>query len=199
MTINNVIIIPIVGAFIGWLTNKIALWMLFHPDRARGPSWVAWQGLIPRRKEELARAIARTVTEKLLTEKDLNSMLASVDLRLYLREATDSFIEQRLTGTVRGYQFMPESVRDRVVVAIKQIVGERLPARIDDISPDFAGRVIADLNLGQHLEQRIGDWPTEEVERVTRDVAGREMRGIEIAGAVLGFLIGVVQVVISLM
>jgi len=199
MTTGSLLVIPIVGAFIGWLTNKIALWMLFHPERSRGPRWLAWQGLIPRRKDQLGRAIARTVTEKLLTTDDLNAMLRGVDLRPYLRELTDTLIERRLTGTIRGYQFIPEPVRNHLVGTIQEIVAERLPARINDISSDLASRFITDLELGRHLEQRIVNWPIEELERVTKAVAGREMRGIEMAGAVLGFLIGAVQVVITLL
>jgi uncharacterized membrane protein YheB (UPF0754 family) len=197
MITDSVIVVPLLGAFIGWLTNKIALWMLYHPERAYGPGWFAWQGLIPRRKEELARAIARTVTDKLLTEDDLSDMLRRLNLRVYLREVTDSLIERRLTGTIHGYQFMPHSVRNRLVAAVKEIVAEHLPERIDDVSPDLTTRLIADLDVGRHLEQRITDWPIEEVERVTKAVAGREMRGIEMVGAVLGFLIGAAQTVIS--
>ena len=85
----GVLTAPIVGAFIGWLTNKIALWMLYHPHQVRGPKWLAWQGLVPRRKEELARAVARTVTDNLLTEKDLNEMLGKINLRQHLREISD--------------------------------------------------------------------------------------------------------------
>ncbi|MFH1741839.1 MAG: DUF445 family protein [bacterium] len=198
MTIGFVFTAPIVGAFIGWMTNKIALWMLFHPHQITGPEWFTWQGLIPRRKDELARAISKTVTDNLLTEEDLNGMVRNVDLRRYLREVTDSMIERRLTGTIRGYQLIPQPVRDRLVATIQEIVAERLPERIDDISPNLASRLIAEVDIGRHLEERIVNWPVDDVERVTRVVAGREMRGIEMAGAALGFLVGLFQMLISL-
>ena len=198
MTTSFIFTAPIVGAFIGWMTNKIALWMLFHPHRITGPKWFTLQGLIPRRKDELARAISKTVTDNLLTEEDLNGMVRDVDLRRYLREVTDSMIESRLTGTIRGYQLIPQPIRSRLVSSIQEIVAERLPERIDDISPDLASRLIAEVDIGRHLEERIVNWPVEHVEQVTRVVAGREMRGIEMAGAVLGFLVGLFQMLISL-
>ncbi len=194
---NGLIILPLLGAFIGWLTNKIALWMLYHPTYPRGLRWLTWQGLIPKRRKELAQAITRTVTEKLLTEQDLNRMLDRVNLRSYLREVTDAFIERRLTGTVRGYSVLPNSIRERLVATIKEIVAERLPARISDLSPGLAARLVADLDMANHLHDRIMNWPMDELERVTKEVAGREMRGIEMAGAVLGFLIGMIQALIS--
>ncbi|HPA47069.1 MAG TPA: DUF445 family protein [bacterium] len=187
---------PIIGAFIGWVTNRIALWMLFHPHHAWGPSWFSWQGLIPSRKSDLAQAIARTVTEKLLTKEDLNGMLKDIDLRAYLREVTDAMIERRLSGTIRGFSLIPSPVRERLVIIVQELVAERLPERIDDLSPGLADRVIHDLAIGEHLRNRIANWPVEDVEQVTRSVAGREMRGIEMAGAILGFLVGIIQAVV---
>ena len=116
---------------------------------------------------------------------------------IYAKSAI-SAIERRLTGNIRGYQLIPESVRDRLVEMIKELVAERIPERINDISPNLANKLIGDLDIAEHLEQRISNWPVEDVERVTWAVAGREMRGIELAGAALGFLVGLIHAVISL-
>ena len=191
-----VLIGPIIGAFIGWLTNKVALLMLFKPYHPRGVGFLRWQGLIARRKGDLARAISKTVTERLLTREDLDLMIQKVELRRYLREITDSMIDQRLSGTVRGYRLIPEPVRYRVVSVVKDIVAERLPEKMDDVSPGLTGRFITDLDIAKHVEEKIANWPQEEVERVVRAVAQREMKEIEIAGAVLGFLIGLIQALV---
>jgi len=193
MTTGIVLIGPIIGAFIGWLTNKVALLMLFRPYHPRGFGLLTWQGLIARRKSDLARAISKTVTERLLTHEDLNTMIQKVEIRNYLREITDSMIDRRLSGRVRGYQLIPEAVRFRLVSVVKEIIAERLPEKMDDLSPGLASRFVADLDIARHLEEKISGWPEEEVERVVRAVAQREMKEIEIAGAVLGFLIGLIQ------
>jgi uncharacterized membrane protein YheB (UPF0754 family) len=44
------------------------------------------------------------------------------------------------------------------------------------------------------IEAKLNQFPLEDLERVVFKVAAREIRHIEVTGAVLGFLIGVLQV-----
>lgn len=76
------------GAAAGGVTNRVAIWMLFHP---RHPPTVAgvrlgWlQGAVPKNHERLARSIGRTVGGRLLTSRDLAGALASETLRAAFR------------------------------------------------------------------------------------------------------------------
>lgn len=61
---------PLVGAVIGYVTNSIAIRMLFRPLRPWrlfGLRIPFTPGIIPRRREELAHSIARMVSRQLLT------------------------------------------------------------------------------------------------------------------------------------
>ena len=65
---------PLVGAAIGYITNWIAVKMLFRPLY---PKYIGkWRlpftpGIIPRRKDALAKAIGRAVGEELWTKEDI--------------------------------------------------------------------------------------------------------------------------------
>lgn len=69
------IVLPIaVGALIGYLTNYIAIKMLFLPRK----EWHIgkWRvpftpGVIPKNKSRVASAVANAVSEKLITENDI--------------------------------------------------------------------------------------------------------------------------------
>ena len=57
----KLLLIPIIGFFIGYFTNYIAIKMLFHPKK----SIFGFQGVIPKRKKIIARKIGE-VSEELL-------------------------------------------------------------------------------------------------------------------------------------
>lgn len=60
------IVIPLIGAFIGWITNVLAIRLLFRPHRPFQFLFWTFQGLIPKRRAEIAANVARVVDKDLL-------------------------------------------------------------------------------------------------------------------------------------
>ncbi|MBQ3258036.1 MAG: DUF445 family protein [Oscillospiraceae bacterium] len=84
---------PLIGAFIGYCTNYIAVKMLFHPYKEVklfGLTLPFTPGVIPKNKPRLARAIARAVSDVLLTKEDMAGLI------------TDAAIDSAGTALVSG-------------------------------------------------------------------------------------------------
>nr|WP_255639804.1 DUF445 family protein [Aquibacillus saliphilus] len=74
----------VVGAIIGGLTNSLAIKMLFRPYQARYiGNWKIplTPGLIPKRRDELARQLGKTVVDHLLTPEGLKQKLRQADFK----------------------------------------------------------------------------------------------------------------------
>ena len=56
-----------IGAMIGWITNYIAIKMLFRPYKEMNFLFFKIQGLIPKRRSEIAVSIADTVQKELIS------------------------------------------------------------------------------------------------------------------------------------
>ncbi|WP_040952584.1 DUF445 domain-containing protein [Gorillibacterium massiliense] len=90
-----VIISVSVAAFVGGVTNHLAIKMLFHPRRE-----IRWfgiklpftPGLIPKRKEEIGRSLGKVVVTHLVTKEGLQGML--------LKPVFRGSIENRLSETI---------------------------------------------------------------------------------------------------
>ncbi|AZR73326.1 hypothetical protein BBF96_07985 [Anoxybacter fermentans] len=83
------IVSPLVGAGIGYITNWIAIKMLFRPIkpvRIFGKEISSLQGVIPKRHKDLARSIGKTVGEHLLTEDAFQNILETPETRERIRK-----------------------------------------------------------------------------------------------------------------
>src|SRR6266511_2663165 len=90
-----------VGALSGYVTNAIAVWMLFHPYEPWGIGRFRLQGAMPKSKARLAKSIGKTVGQRLLTEEDLARQLSAPGLRAAFDRAIAVFLDRAL-NTPRG-------------------------------------------------------------------------------------------------
>ncbi|MGI6173300.1 MAG: DUF445 domain-containing protein [Christensenellales bacterium] len=98
---------PLVGAIIGYITNDIAIRMLFRPTN---PIYILGRrvpftpGLIPKEKARLAEAVGKTVGGNLLTADTVESALLSDRMTEKITGAVDAFLTKlRESGeTVEG-------------------------------------------------------------------------------------------------
>ena len=75
---------PFIGAIIGYITNYIAVKMLFRPYEAKyvfGKRVPLTPGIVPKSKDRVARAIASAVMGNLLTPEDLEKNLLKAELK----------------------------------------------------------------------------------------------------------------------
>ena len=88
---------PLIGGLIGYFTNFIAIKMLFwprHEIRIRGHVLPFTPGIIPKRKNQLARVIGEAVAAKVFTEQDIQAIFLSDGMKEAVADSfMDSFYE----------------------------------------------------------------------------------------------------------
>lgn len=126
-------ILPIlIGVTAGFLTNAIAIWMLFHPYepiRILGVR-VLPMGAIPKEMDRIARRIGETVGKELLTPEDITRTLSSESFRDRFDEALAGALHallDRELGSLRGVvtpeqAAQLEDILDRLVAKLLQVV-----------------------------------------------------------------------------
>jgi uncharacterized membrane protein YheB (UPF0754 family) len=93
------IVPPLAGAFIGYITNLIAIWMLFRPlkeTRVFGFRLPFTPGVLPRERGKFADSIGRMVENELLTPGVLRERLAKTEVRDKIETAVGSYTGQML-------------------------------------------------------------------------------------------------------
>ncbi|MBQ3409087.1 MAG: DUF445 family protein [Clostridia bacterium] len=137
---------PLIGAVIGYITNWIAVKMMFRPlkEIRIGKFKLPFTpGIIPKNKERIAKSIAVAINENLLTNSDLIDKLMSDDIQDSIKEKVANFamsdekLEDKLLNTIDKQKFnqvrgnltnkLSNSIYLSILEAnVGQIVGEQV-------------------------------------------------------------------------
>lgn len=116
---------PLVGAFIGYLTNKIAIRMLFRPLKAYrfcGMKLPMTPGVIPSKRHQLAQNIGDMVGGHLLTSTEISKALEKESFQDQLlgliRERIGGVLDRELTSLPR---LIPKKYRSYLEIGVKAL------------------------------------------------------------------------------
>jgi uncharacterized membrane protein YheB (UPF0754 family) len=148
------------GGIIGAFTNYIAIKMMFRPyseKRLFGFVVPFTPGIIPKRQNDLAKAIGRVVSDNLVDADGISKMLLSDETIGKLESKIDEMIHSLQTNenSLRVF-FSNYAGEERVENLIKR-VNDNLVSKIDGIvSDEKIGLTIAASAMSA-LDERIGD------------------------------------------
>ncbi|UCG76266.1 MAG: DUF445 family protein, partial [Gemmatimonadota bacterium] len=156
------------GALAGGITNRIAIWMLFHPYEplrlfGRPVGWM--QGALPKNQARLAATVGRTVGTRLLTADDLSAELRDEELRatfeVRIREILTDLIEEEHPSLS---ELLPERVLGEAEALLGQVFDELVQRALTGLeSPGFAAEAerlleaTADLLEGERLSETLDE------------------------------------------
>jgi uncharacterized membrane protein YheB (UPF0754 family) len=187
----NLIMIPIISALIGWITNVIAIRAIFRPyEPVRILGW-EWQGVIPKRKEELARVIGEIVEQDLINIEDVIRQLEQCKIKEHVLSSIMVAVDKRVKEKMGN--FLPLGLREAASELIVDFVIREVKHFLDDTMETVACVVRSRIKIAELVEAKIKAFDVRELEILVQRVASRELKHIEILGAVLGFGVGLVQ------
>jgi uncharacterized membrane protein YheB (UPF0754 family) len=186
---------PFVGALIGWLTNFLAIKMLFRPRQPWFILGFILQGVVPRRQRDLALKIGEVVEEELLKSEDILSAINTEELRGHLAAVIETRLDRFLRERLFRGEFLFEKVLSREVV---QRVKRALITELVNLFPleveAAMKQLVEKVNIRKIVADRVVQFDFERLENLVYRVARTELFWVEISGGILGFIIGLLQV-----
>jgi len=190
----RLVIMPVVGGLIGWFTNYLAVKMLFRPRRPVGLPGLKVQGLVPRRRSELARSVGEVVEREFISHDDVKEALSDPEflqgLRPHLEEQVDAFLSRRV---VRSNVWLRVAFSTDAVMRLKERVVDELVASLPEMVEGITANLQDRLHFGEMVRSKIEAFELDRLEETVTRVAARELKAIEVFGGIIGFAIGLVQ------
>ena len=185
---------PLIAATIGWVTNWLAIKMLFHPRKPLRFFFWKWQGLIPRRQQQLATEAAEIIEREILQQHLILSEIKKIELSPHLEKTAKILVWERIGPQLRAIPLLGNFVNDSVLAKFETIASAEIKKEAGPLVEKVATEFESSVDLKRMIEDNIAAFDLERLETIVNQVAKREFQTIEQLGAVLGFLIGCVQV-----
>ncbi len=152
------IIAPLLGGIIGYITNDIAIRMLFRPHRAKylfGIKIPFTPGIIPKEKGRIASAIGGAISENLMSKDVLEKNLLSDEMITKIRLSIDSFFETQKNNqeTVREFlaHYLTANDIDRLIRGLKEGLIEQVSTKLSESN---LGEKISEVVM-EHVSSKL--------------------------------------------
>ena len=195
----KLVIMVIISAAIGWITNWVAIKMLFRPYNEINLGLFKIQGLIPKRRAEIGIGIANVVQNELISIKDVIANIDREEFSKRLNDLIDDVLEKNLKTKVKEkfpvmQMFFSDKMAKDVSNTIKGIVMEN-QEKIFEIFSNYAEE---NIDFSTIITDKISNFSLDKLEEIINGLAKKELKHIEVIGAILGAFIGLVQYFITL-
>jgi len=236
-----------IGATIGYITNFIAIKMLFRPYKAKklGGITVIPQGIIPKEKANLAKNVADVVENHLLDREELHKLINSEkfkdEIKNLISSKVDSFNIPNISEFIKAN---PEKVAQNISEFVMDMIKKNFPFAMAILSEDGVKnmvlnnietlaikidnmidvekfvdkeniktnlqneaiqflekesvKIIENLKIGELVENKVKNFDEKQLEDMLFSLMDKHFKFINLAGAVLGGIIGLVQGLIYL-
>ena len=192
--------IPFVSAFIYWLAIRMSLKLLFHPCRPRRVLGFRLQGVFPKKQRQMAESLGRMAAQHLFSSGDIGKTVADPEnvkrILPLVEQHIDNFLRNKLKEAMPMISMF---IGEKTIVQLKGIFLAELEELFPVVMRSYVSQLREDPDLGRIVAEKIADIPNDRLEAMLRSFLSGEIRFAELAGAGLGFLIGSLQILITLM
>lgn len=193
-------LIPFISAFIGWFTNWIAIKMLFHPKQPKKFLGITFQGIFPKRQKQFAAHLGKLVSNELISFKEIEEKIINPDNLQKVMPVVDEHIENFLkTKLSVSMPMLSMFIGEKTIAQLKGVFMEELQILFPELMKNYMGTLQQQLDLEKIVQQKVEAFSSDKLEEILNAIMSKEFRFVEIIGAVLGFLIGLLQVLLILL
>jgi uncharacterized membrane protein YheB (UPF0754 family) len=221
-----------VGATIGFVTNYIAIKLLFRPYKPIkvGNIVIFPQGVIPREKQSLAKKVGEVVKNYILSEEEIRKIVTSKEVK----EEIEKFLDEKINTIVNKdiTEFISkEEIASKFAKIIVKVVEEKfsmfasfvneemiknimlqleVPLKINELIEsekikeilkkeifEFLEKEVPKIFLKAQIdkivEEKVASFDEKKLEDMLFSLMKKHFGFINLAGAVLGGIIGLVQ------
>jgi uncharacterized membrane protein YheB (UPF0754 family) len=194
------ITLPFISAFIGWVTNWVAIKMLFHPREPKKILGFTFQGIFPKRQQQFAEKLGKLVSAELLSFDDIESKISNPEnlkkIMPLIEDHVDDFLKTRLSQEMPVISMF---IGDKTITKLKDAFMKEIETLFPKVMKQYAANLKTELDIEQIVVSKVASFSSDKLEEVLYQIMSKEFRFVEIVGAVLGFLIGAIQVLITVL
>ncbi len=194
----KIMILAIVGGIIGYITNVIAIKLIFRPIEPIKIPIINKEiiGLIPKRKSEIAQNIGQVIQDELI---DIHELIKNVvsendkdEIVFYIKNKINDVVDKKINQSPLGFMGIGKMVND----FISEHLDDEIKNAVDELTEVLINKGKDRINIQEIVKDKINELDLYKLEEIILSIVKKELKHIETLGLVLGFFIGLVQGII---
>lgn len=189
-------LLPVIGAITGWVTNWIAVKMLFHPKEPKNFIFFKVQGVFPKRQKVMAEKLGHIVSTELFSVDDVVDKMKSADTTEvlgFVETKIDDFIQNKLPAQMPMLaMFLSADIKTKIKTTLVTEIEGVIPGVIET----YANKLKTEIDIKAIVYEKVVNFSGDKLEEILVSIMKKEFKFIELLGGVLGFLIGLIQLAI---
>jgi uncharacterized membrane protein YheB (UPF0754 family) len=201
MTENSslLFLLPLIAALIGWATNYLAIKMLFHPREPKKILGLSIQGVFPKRQNQIAEKLGTLVANELFSMKDIRQRIEELSTQPEAMEEVGKRIEKTIRGKlISAFPMLSMFLSDDMIEKVTNLFKGELEDFMKASASGLALKMEESIDVEALVREKVSTFSSDKVEELLIGFMEQEFRFIEKIGAVIGFIIGCVQVALVL-
>ncbi|MDI9319223.1 MAG: DUF445 family protein [Phycisphaerales bacterium] len=192
------LLLPLISAFIGWFTNWIAIKMLFHPKEPKRFLGMTIQGIFPKGQKQFAIKLGALVASELLHFDEIANRIKDPkqleSAKPFISQHIDHFLEHKLKEKLPVISmFVGAGTLDKIKEGLLEEIDNMLP----ELMKQYADNLATKIDIEKIVSEKVANFSSDKLEEILVAIMKKEFRFVEIIGGVLGFLIGLLQILLS--
>ena len=165
------IVIPLSSGIVGYITNYIAIKMLFRPYKKKWYSF-GWQGIIPKNREKLANKIGLMVSKELISYESVRTAIFNEKFQIILEKTIHDKVKSLISEDLGALEdllailgFDSKKVAHKVIDYI--VCNEEL---LNTINSNI--NILINEGLKKLLTKRLSEYPAflEHIEKALNEI-----------------------------
>ncbi len=194
------ILIPLLSAFIGWFAIKIALKLLFRPLEPRKLMGMVIQGVVPKYRHQIADKLGQIAATEFSNFGGLEQKISDPASMEKIKPLIETYIDDFLRNKLKEQMPMIGMfIGDKTIDTLKVIFMKEIEALFPKVMQQFAGNLSSDLDIEQMVVSKIVAVSPDKMEALLYKNLAKEFQAASLLGAVIGLLIGLIQLTIILL
>lgn len=193
-------LIPFISAFIGWFTNWIAIKMLFHPKKPVKVLGITIHGIFPKGQKKFAEKLGILVATELIHFDEIAGKLKDPEqlkaLTPTIENHIDSFLRIRLKEKIPVISMF---IGDSTIEKLKEGMMEEINTLLPQVIGQYTTSLQQSIDIEKIVTEKVNNFSSDKLEDILQSIMKKEFRFVEILGGVLGFIIGLLQIALTML
>jgi uncharacterized membrane protein YheB (UPF0754 family) len=174
--------------------------MLFHPKEPKKILGITFHGIFPKRQRQFAEKLGILVSTELISFKEIEEKIVNPENIQKIMPLVETRIDEFLRSKLgEAFPMISMFIGENTINKLKDVFMKELETIFPDLIGSYMKDLESQLDLNKIVTEKVYGFSSDKMETILNQIMSKEFRFVEVIGGVLGFIIGIFQVILTLL